>query len=92
VTVYIQNGLAVQDQLLLKQDMLHVKEVQRTQYERQCHTLIDETEHWKAQCLQTKQDYTGMSKALAVLSMLFYTHSQRVTGCMLRRIHAASAR
>ncbi|DBA94082.1 TPA: hypothetical protein ACH3X1_001728 [Trebouxia sp. C0004] len=48
------------DQLLLKQDMLHVKEVQRAQYDRQCQTLIDETQHWKAQCLQTKQDYTEL--------------------------------
>jgi len=75
-TVCFQNGPAVQDQLLLKQDMLHVMEVQRAQCERQSQTLIDETEHWKAQCLQTKQDFTGMPKVLAVLSMLFYTHKQ----------------
>ena len=91
MTVCIQNGPAVQDQLLLKQDTLHVKEVQRAQCERQCQTLIDETEHFKAQCLQTKQDFTGMSKALAVLIMRLYTHSQTVTGCILWRIHAASA-
>jgi len=56
--------------------MLHVMGVQRAQCERQSQTLIDETEHWKAQCLQTKQDFTGMPKVLAVLSMLFYTHKQ----------------
>ncbi len=92
MTVCIQNKAAVQDQLLLKQDMLHVKEVQRAQYERQCQTLIGETEHWKAQCLQTKQDYTGMSEALAVLIMRSNIHSQKVTGCIFWRIHAASAR
>ena len=76
MTVCIQDGPTVQDQQLLKQDMLHVKEVQRAQCERQCQTLIDETEHCKAQCLQTKQDFTGMSKkALAVLIMRFNTHS-----------------
>ncbi|KAL0048050.1 hypothetical protein WJX82_006572 [Trebouxia sp. C0006] len=48
------------DQLLLKQDMLHVMEVQRVQCERQSQTLVDETEHWKGQCLQTKQDFTEM--------------------------------
>jgi len=83
VTVCTQYGPAVQDQLLLKQDMLHVKEVQRVQYERQCQTLNDETDHWKAQCQQTKQDFTGMPKVLAVLTLRFYTYSQRGTGCIL---------
>ncbi len=86
------NGPAVQDQLLLKQDMLHVMEVQRAQCERQFQTMVDETEHWKAQCLQTKQDFTGMPQVLAVLNMHVCTHSQSGTGCMLGRIHAASAR
>ena len=80
MTVCIQNGPAVQDQLLLKQDMLHVMEVQRVQCERQSQTLVDETEHWKGQGLQTKQDFTGMPTVLAVLTMRFYTHSQSVTG------------
>lgn len=72
--------------------MLYVMEVQRAQCERQCQTLVDETEHWKAQCLQTKQDFTDMPQVLAVLSMLFYTHSQTVTGCILWTTLAASAR
>lgn len=57
---------SVQDQLLLKQDLLHVKEVQCAGAERSAQAHSSEAEHWKAQYLQIKQQCAGATLVTVV--------------------------